>query len=173
MTDRPLVIIASARKDSNTELFVNNVFKDMDIEKLELLDYNISPFNYSSTYPTKDEFGNVVECMLRHRIIVFATPVYWYAMSGLLKTFFDRFTDLVTANKKTGRLLKGKSVFLIAVGADKEIPLGFEVPFSLTSDYLDLTYEGSIYHSTKWKESEESSKSEVSMFRDKIEKKYS
>jgi len=29
-------------------------------------------------------------------------------MSGLMKTFFDRLTDLVTSNKETGRLLKGK-----------------------------------------------------------------
>lgn len=41
---------------------------------------------------------------------------------------------------------------------------------SLTSDYLDLTYGGAIYHSTKWRKPEDSRENEVNIFRDKIKK---
>lgn len=173
MNDRPLVILASARKNSDTALFVDTVFKDMRVDKIDLLDYKITTFDYSSAYPHYDEFKAVVDCILKHRIVVFATPVYWYAMSGLLKVFFDRFTDLVTVDKKTGRLLEGKSTFLIAVGADKEMPEGFEVPFQLTSNYLNLSYGGAIYHSTKWKKTDCALKAELDLIRGKIGKHYS
>ena len=35
--------------------------------------------------------------------IIFVTPVYWYAMSGRMKVFFDRWTDLLKIDKDTGR----------------------------------------------------------------------
>lgn len=44
--------------------------------------------------------------------IVFATPVYWYAMSGRMKIFFDRFTDLLYTHKSIGKNLKGKKLFI-------------------------------------------------------------
>lgn len=67
--------------------------------------------------------------MLHDDKIIFATPVYWYSMSGLMKTFFDRLTDLVTIQKSVGRKLKGKETFLFAVGTDDLLPAGFTIPF--------------------------------------------
>ena len=53
--------------------------------------------------------------MVQYEQIIFATPIYWYAMSAQLKTFFDRMTDLLTIHKPLGRQLrKGKKMFLIA-----------------------------------------------------------
>lgn len=86
--------------------------------------------------------------MIEHYAIVFATPVYWYAMSGLMKVLFDRFTDLVTVRKDLGRQLKDRRVFLIACGADPDLPEGFEVPFRRTADYLAMKYCGSFYVQT-------------------------
>ena len=108
--------------------------------------------------------------MLRHHIIVFATPVYWYAMSGLMKTFFDRFTDIVTTKKHLGIQLKGKSSLLLAVGTDQELPDGFEIPFKLSSDYLNMTYQGCIYNSTMFQKHEEKLREEIELFKYKIKK---
>ncbi len=168
MTEKPLVILASARKQGETRSFLSEIFADKEYELIDLLDFHILPYNYSCDYSYTDEFLKVVDELLKYKIIVFATPVYWYAMSGLMKTFFDRFTEIVTAKKHMGRQLNGKSTFLLAVGADEELPNGFEVPFKLTSDYLYMKYQGCIYYSTKFLKTEEKVQELIQVFKDKV-----
>ena len=149
MPEKPLVILASARKQGDTRNFLNKVFTAHDYELIDLLDVHISPYSYANDYSDTDGFLKVFDVLLKHKIVVFATPVYWYAMSGLMKTFFDRFTDVVTSKKYLGKQLHGKYTFLLAVGADEELPTGFEIPFKLTSEYLKMSYQDFIYFSTK------------------------
>lgn len=96
----------------------------------------------------RDDFGKVAEAMVAHAVIMFATPVYWYAMSGRMKILFDRFTDLVTVRKDLGRQLKGRSIFLLACGSEAQLPEGFEAPFRETAAYLDMGYGGACYGQT-------------------------
>jgi multimeric flavodoxin WrbA len=126
MINQPLIIIASARKDSDTKELVKKMWVDNEPKIIDLLDFQIAPYNYSNEYTPDDEFLAVIDEVIKHQVIVFATPVYWYAMSGLMKNFFDRFTEIVTIRKHLGRQLSGKSTFLIAVGADENFPNGFE-----------------------------------------------
>lgn len=70
-------------------------------------------------------------------------------MSGIMKTFFDRLTDIVNINKQHGRQMKGKETYLLAVGAEEVLPSGFEEPFALTSAYFNMQYKGCYYCSTK------------------------
>ncbi len=148
MNNSPLLLIGSARNQSDTRQYTDFVFQDMEHRLLDLQDFHIPPYDYSGNYPADDDFTTIAEAMLAHQVIVFATPVYWYAMSGVMKIVFDRITDLVTIRKQTGRQLKGKSIYLLAVGSDAELPPGFEMPFELTANYLDMHYEGSVYFST-------------------------
>jgi multimeric flavodoxin WrbA len=145
MSSKPLIILASARKESDTAKIVRRLFGCDEADVLDLLDYSVSHYRYDGTYPPADQFMVIMERLLQHEQLVFATPVYWYAMSGLLKVFFDRLTDIVTINKVYGRRMQGKRTFLIAVGADDSLPEGFEVPFKLTSDYLAMDFKGSYY----------------------------
>ena len=168
MTDKPLILLASARKQGDTRKLVDVIFADTDHKLIDLLDFQISPYNYLHQYPDSDDFLKVTDEILNHRIIVFATPVYWYAMSGILKIFFDRFTDLITFQKQSGWRLKGKSFFLLAVGSDEKLPNGFEIPFQLTSDYFHMAYKGSIYFSTKELKSTNEIDSLKKLFLDKI-----
>ncbi len=144
----PLIIIGSSRQQSDTKSFVEYVFGDTTYKAINLLDFYIAPYSYEGIYPSNDEFNKVAEEMLQHEIIVFATPVYWYSMSALMKNLFDRLTDLVRIRKATGRLLKGKNIFLLVVGNDPEIPSGYEIPFKNTAEYLDMIYNGCIYSTT-------------------------
>ena len=143
--DRPLVILGSARKDSYTRKLVDQLFAELEYELIDLLDHKIYPYGYSQNYPQDDNSLNIIKTLLRHNTVVFATPVYWYSMSGQMKSFFDRLTDLVTFNKDLGRQLKGKRTFLVAVGTDNTLPEGFEVPFRLTSNYLNMEFISSYY----------------------------
>jgi multimeric flavodoxin WrbA len=145
----PLVISGSARKEGDTNYFVDFLLEGIDHKIIELHEYTIAPFNYEASYPSDDAFLKICADLLAHDKLIFATPVYWYSMSGVMKTFFDRFTDLVTIKKQIGRELKGKSTFLIAVGTGERLPDGFELPFKLTSDYLEMTFKTAAYFSSK------------------------
>lgn len=149
MTDKILIILGSARKESDTRFYVDFVFQNIDHEIIDLLDLRISPYSYEDKYRGNDDFLKTIDEMLKYDIIVFATPVYWYSMSGKMKILFDRLTDIVTTKKDIGRKLTNKIISLVAVGTDKELPEGFEIPFISTSLYFNLTYSSSIYFSTK------------------------
>ena len=141
----PLIILGSSRQQGDTKSYVDFVFDQTDHKLVDLLKYNISPYNYNGTYSSSDNFNQLTEEILNYDIIIFATPVYWYSMSGLMKNMFDRLTDLVTIQKVTGRKLKNKSIYLLAVGTDPKLPEGFEIPFKMTADYLEMNYRGFVY----------------------------
>jgi multimeric flavodoxin WrbA len=168
MINQPLIIIASARKDSDTKELVKKMWADNEAKHIDLLDFQIAPYNYLNEYPPDDDFLGVIGEVIKHQVIVFATPVYWYAMSGLMKNFFDRFTVIVTIRKHLGRQLSGKSTFLIAVGADENFPDGFEKPFQETSNYLKMDYGGCLYYSTKIPNENDELKQDARAFVSKI-----
>ena len=150
---KPLVILGSARKDSNTVFVIESLLKEREYTFLDLSNYQFVGYDYDNDYPGNDQFLDIVEIMLQHDKIIFATPVYWYAMSSLMKTFFDRWSDLVRVEKPKGRAMAGKKTFLITQGSSAEMPPGFEVPFNLSSKYMDMHFQGYIYGDmTKGKE---------------------
>jgi multimeric flavodoxin WrbA len=140
-------ILGSARGESDTQALLEAVLAGRPATRIDLRNLDIQQYEYAGSV-ARDDFGMVVETMITHTRIVFATPVYWYAMSGRMKVLFDRFTDLVTVRKDLGRRLKGRSVFVVACGSDARLPDGFEVPFLETAAYLEMTYGGAFYAQT-------------------------
>ncbi len=136
----PLVILGSSKSDGNTRKAVDLVIAGHPVEVVDLSKLNISYYDYDNAN-VGDDFIPLAEKMLRHDPLILATPVYWYSMSGIMKTFVDRWTDLITVRKDIGRKLKGKKIFLISTFAG-EFPAAFEDPFRLTSGYLDMDYAG-------------------------------
>lgn len=145
MSDKPLILLASARKQSDTTKLVQKLFAPHEADMVDLLNYTVCHYSYTGEYPSEDQFMELVTRMQTYDRIVFATPVYWYAMSGHMKVFFDRLTDIVTLHKGIGRSMKGKSTFVLAVGVDDALPAGFDVPFKLTSLYLDMHFKELYY----------------------------
>ena len=145
MQIKPLILLASARKESDTLKLVESIFRENEAELIDLLDYKIYPYNYEEQYPNDDQFISLFDTILKHHKIIFATPVYWYSMSGPMKIFFDRLTDITGSGKEIGKQLKGKEIFLLAVGTDPLIPEGFEIPFQLTSKYFDMNFISTYY----------------------------
>lgn len=140
-----VVIFGSSRSKGATRDYVDQILSPFEAEVIDLNDHDISYYDYENKNQD-DDFIGVMERVVAADILIFATPVYWYAMSAMMKTFFDRITDLLTIRKDLGRALAGKRCLLIASGgADSGLPEGFEVPFSGTCRYMDMSYLGSIY----------------------------
>jgi multimeric flavodoxin WrbA len=140
----PLVILGSARPDGETRRAVDIAFATGSPELLILPNFALGGYDYGHLN-AQDAFGAIADAMAAAEKIVFATPVYWYAMSAPLKIFFDRLTDLTENLKTQGKTLRGKSVWVIATGTEIGLPEGFEIPFSRTADYFDMAYRGSAY----------------------------
>jgi len=142
-----LSILGSARGDGDTAVLLNAVLAGRSTTQLDLLDLEVRPYEYGRAVEG-DDFLSLAEAIVAHPVIVFATPVYWYAMSGRMKVLFDRFTDLVTVRKDLGRRCEGRMTFLVACGSDPQMPEGFEVPFRHTAEYLRMRYAGCSYGQT-------------------------
>jgi ribosomal-protein-alanine N-acetyltransferase len=138
------VVLGSSRSDGNTRRTVNLVFGDPPVGVVDLSRLDIRPYEYARR-DRGDDFRGVMARMLERPLWVLATPVYWYAMSGQMKVFFDRFSELLTERKEDGRLMRGKEVVVIASGTDPALPDGFESPFRQTCDYLGMRYRGAFY----------------------------
>jgi multimeric flavodoxin WrbA len=139
-----LIISGSARNNSDTTHYIEKVFSNRPHTHINLLDSIIYPYDYAEVYPDDDGFLSIAQQMLDHDVLVFATPVYWYSMSGRMKDFFDRFTDLMHVHKPIGKQLKGKKLFLLAISASEELPEGFTIPFSETAGYFNMEYGGHL-----------------------------
>ncbi len=142
-----IVINGSARTDGATSQLVEKRFNQSAIRHIFLCEHNIEHYSYYGQYTETDRFVGIISDLLEAEHIVLATPVYWYAMSGHMKVFFDRLTQLITTRKDLGYQLKGKTCELVATGSDAQLPAGFEIPFHRTAEYLGMIYEGGTYRS--------------------------
>lgn len=139
-----LVVLASSRSDGNTAKLTQAIAQSLHAQIIDLQDLSISYFDYQNRNQS-DDFIPLIKRILETDFIVFATPVYWYAMSAQMKTFFDRFTDLLTANKELGRKLRGMPISVVATGSDARLPYSFRSQFEQISDYLGLVYHEPLY----------------------------
>jgi len=140
--------MGSARGDGNTASAVRDLSGQLgpEVNVADLSMLTIKPFDYFR-YDDRDDFRSVIGMMLLSGHIVFATPVYWYSMSGTMKVFFDRLTDLLVDpnDRKTGRKLAGRNVWLLATGTDESLPSGFQEPFASTAAYFGMVWRRAFY----------------------------
>jgi multimeric flavodoxin WrbA len=140
-----LIIQGSSRSDGNTNKVIEVLRKEAEFDLLDLNTKRIGPFDYEFNNQD-DDFLPIIKAIAEYYdVIVFATPVYWYSMSGIMKNFFDRISDCLKIEKETGRKLRGKSMAMISCGSDRDQVPGFEVPFKMSAEYLGMNYLGNIH----------------------------
>ena len=133
--------MGSARDDGNTAKVAAQLATKLDCDLIDLLQERISPYRYDADYTPDDTFIELLrQRVLPHQLIVFASPVYWYTMSGHLKLFLDRFTDLLTSHKDLGRQLRGKELAVLSCANDGEVNDSFYDAFRRTAGYLGMEY---------------------------------
>jgi multimeric flavodoxin WrbA len=121
-----LILSSSPRKGGNSDLLCDQ-FKSgatesgNEVEKIFLRDKKI---NYCTGCGTcidrkgkcsqKDDMTEVLNKMVEADVIVMSTPVYFYTMSGQMKTLIDRCCSRYTE-------ISGKEFYFIVTAADESI----------------------------------------------------
>jgi len=146
-----IIINGSARESGYTSKLIDTIISNgLDAKQIKLCIHTISHYNYDGNYPETDEFISIIETIIKHKTIVFATPVYWYSMSGHLKIFFDRLTDLITSHKELGEQLKNKNVIVVTSSAGDNLDDDFLLPFKHTAEYLGMNFIRGKHFSKKY-----------------------
>ena len=142
---RTVIIQASSRSNGDTGRIVEYMVSKYQFDKIDLQTKTIGHYDYEYKNKDDDFIGLITDIINNYDTIIFATPVYWYSMSGILKVFFDRISDLLRVHKETGRKLRGKRMAMISCSNSDDLIAGFNMPFYESANYLGMHYLGDIH----------------------------
>jgi multimeric flavodoxin WrbA len=142
---KALIILGSSRSEGNTRRVADFLMEQLGCDLIDLNDYTFTYYDYEHRNQGDDFLPLMERIIANYDTFVFATPVYWYSMSAVMKTFFDRISDLLTLRKALGRQLRGKKMGAISCGYDEETVEGLEMPFRESAKYLGMQYLGHVY----------------------------
>lgn len=103
-----LFMNASPDKDGATNRIAEELLKNKDYTKMQMSDYDISQYG---AVRDNDQIKEVLNIIENYDTLVIGSPVYFYTVSGILKTFIDRLYLLPEAE-----VLKGKKVYVFVQG---------------------------------------------------------
>lgn len=106
MSKQVLIISTSLRKNSNSEALADAFAKGAQsagnhVEQVTLRDKALAfckgclACQTTGNCVIKDDAVSITEKMCSADVIVFATPIYYYEMSGQMKTLLDRANPLI------------------------------------------------------------------------------
>ncbi|MBG6132362.1 multimeric flavodoxin WrbA [Aquimarina sp. EL_43] len=142
---RGVILQGSSKSNGNTNKIALFIKERTGFDIIDLKSKNIGPFDYDFKNRDDDFLPTIKEIVENYDTLIFATPVYWYAMSGIMKTFMDRITDCIKIERTTGRKLRGKKMVMISCGSGSELKKGFTMPFIESAHYLGMEYLGDIH----------------------------
>ena len=139
-----IIILGSSNSNGETAKVANALQQETGFEMIDLNKFKIGHFDYEFKNQGDDFLTLFHYIVHEYDGIIFATPVYWYTMSGITKVFLDRFSDVLKMEKykSTGRNLRGMQMAVISCGYDEEVKEGFEMPFRESAKYLGMEYVG-------------------------------
>lgn len=136
------VIIGSSRSHGDTRLVIDHFLPGVDL--FDLNSYKISYYDYAHAN-ADDDFLGLIDQLVQYDQVVLASPVYWYSMSAIMKTFFDRLTDLLEIRSDLWDRLKFCKLYMICCSPRLSMPPYFEYPFRETATYMEMQYGGGIH----------------------------
>ncbi|MCC0640833.1 MULTISPECIES: flavodoxin family protein [unclassified Clostridioides] len=127
MNKKVLIISTSFRKDGNSEMLADMFLKGAKesgniVEKICLYDKTIHfckgclacQNTKTGHCIMQDDADMIVQKMMTADVIVFSTPIYFYEMSGQMKTLLDRSNPLFPLEYSF------RDIYLLTTAADKE-----------------------------------------------------
>lgn len=145
MKKRTIIIFGSSDSNGKTRQLVDELLQGTDWDFVDLNTKTIGYFDYEFKNQGDDFIPLMRNIVDNYDVIIFATPVYWYTMSGIMKVFFDRISDLLKIQKPIGRQLREMEMAVVCSGADTNLVDGFYMPFRESAKYLGMTYIGDYY----------------------------
>jgi multimeric flavodoxin WrbA len=147
-----LVINGSSRADGNTEQLTAIMLEDLSHTHINLRDYVIEPIidkrhTVEGFSPVDDDYDQIIQSVLEHDILIFATPLYWYGMSGYMKNFIDRWSQSLRDKRFDFKKEMGmKKGFVVICGGDDPYMKGLPLvqQFQYIFDFVGLEYIGYI-----------------------------
>lgn len=122
---------------------MDRIAAELRIGVTDLAALEISPYDYDHRN-RGDDFEPLMMRILDHDAIIFASPVYWYAVSPPMKAFLDRISDFLDLDDLLthGRRLRGKTGYVVCTSIYDEPPSPFVGCFTDTFDYLGMRFGG-------------------------------
>ena len=145
MKTKTVIILASSRKNGDTAKLTDKLMRIGYFDRIDLNDYNISYYDYEHKNIDDDFLKLIRQLIDKYETFLFATPVYMYAMSGILKVFFDRITDMIDLEKELGRKLREKKMAIITSSVGDNLGDNFWLPFIANANYLGMRYVGNLH----------------------------
>ncbi|MCG8573408.1 MAG: NAD(P)H-dependent oxidoreductase [Flavobacteriales bacterium] len=90
---KKVIIVGSSRNNGDTVALANELVQQTNWDLINLNDYKFSYYDYEHKNKDDDYLKLMKRIIQEYDTLIFATPVYWYSMSGIMKVFFDRITD--------------------------------------------------------------------------------
>jgi len=162
MSKNVLILSSSPRKNGNSDILCDEFAKGAaesgnKVEKIFLKDKKI---NYctgcgacterAGRCSQQDDMTEIREKMIKADVIVFATPIYFYTMSGQMKTFIDRCCFFYTE-------LHDKDFYYIMTAADND-KRAMERALAEFKGFVvcleNIKEKGCIYGTGVWKKAE-------------------
>ncbi|WP_341216748.1 NAD(P)H-dependent oxidoreductase [uncultured Wocania sp.] len=143
--NKTLIIQGSARPKGDTNTIISYMALKGNFDVIDLYSKNIGHYDYEYNNANDDFIPLITNIIKNYDTIIFATPVYWYTMSGHMKVFFDRISDLIRIHKDLGRKLRGKNMAMISINNSNDLVRGFNMPFVESANYLGMNYLGDIH----------------------------
>ncbi len=142
---RTAIISGSARKNGESGILISEMLRHIEADVIHLVDHDIEHFNYDQNYKNDDFILLMKNLINQYETYIFITPVYWYSMSGILKVFFDRLTDLLHTEKEWGRKLRTKKMAVMSTSSGGNLGDNFWHPFTESAQYLGIKYLGNMH----------------------------
>ncbi len=138
-----IALFASSRRNGNTGQLMDRIATELKVEVIDLAGKNMSCYDYEHRN-RHDDFEPLMARVLSFEQIIFASPVYWYAVSPPMKVFLDRISDYLDLPDllDQGRQLRGKMAYVVCTSIYDEIPSSFLGAFRDTFDFLGMRFGG-------------------------------
>lgn len=145
-----MVLYGSSREDGNTEMLTERIVEGLECTRFYLRHLNVTPIvdkrhDPSGFTPVPDDHDRIMEAMLSHDVVIFATPLYWYGMSGTMKDFVDRWSQTLRDARFDFRNRARQLEAYVAVvgGADARIKgLPLILQFEHIFNFMSMPFAG-------------------------------